>query len=31
MNYKTCVTIAEKTPKKLELILKKALEKSDYV
>lgn len=31
MSYKTCVTIAEKTPKKLDLILKKALKKSDYV
>jgi 3-dehydroquinate dehydratase I len=31
MTYKTCVTIAEKTPKKLDLILKKALKKSDYV
>ena len=30
MTYKTCVTIAEKTPKKLNLILKNALEKSDY-
>ncbi len=30
MTYKTCVTIAEKTPKKLDLILKKALKKSDY-
>jgi 3-dehydroquinate dehydratase-1 len=31
MTYKTCVTIAEKTPKKLDLLLKKALKKSDYV
>jgi len=31
MTYKTCVTIAEKTPKKLDLVLKKALKKSDYV
>jgi len=30
MAFKTCVTIAEKTPKKIELILKKALKKSDY-
>jgi len=30
MTYKTCVTIAEKTPKKFNLILKKALKKSDY-
>ena len=30
MTYKTCVTIAEKTPKKFDLILKKALKKSDY-
>ena len=30
MTYKTCVTIAEKTPKKIDLILKKALKKSDY-
>ena len=30
MTYKTCVTIAEKTPKKLDSILKKALKKSDY-
>jgi len=31
MTYKTCVTIAEKTPKKINLTLKKALKKSDYV
>jgi 3-dehydroquinate dehydratase-1 len=31
MTYKTCVTIAEKTPKKLDLVLKKALKKTDYV
>lgn len=30
MTYKTCVSIAEKTPKKLDLVLKKALKKSDY-
>ncbi len=30
MTFKTCVTIAEKTPKKFDLILKKALKKSDY-
>jgi len=30
MAFKTCVTIAEKTPKKFDLILKKALKKSDY-
>ncbi len=30
MTYKTCVTIAEKTPKKFDSILKKALKKSDY-
>lgn len=30
MTHKTCVTIAEKTPKKIDLILKKALKKSDY-
>ena len=30
MTYKTCVTIAEKTPKKLDLILKKVIKKSDY-
>ena len=30
MAYKTCVTIAEKTPKKLNSVLKKALKKSDY-
>ena len=30
MAYKTCVTIAEKTPKKFDLLLKKALKKSDY-
>ena len=31
MTFKTCVTIAEKTPKKLDATLKKALKKSDYV
>ena len=30
MTYKTCVTIAEKTPKKINAVLKKALKKSDY-
>ncbi len=30
MPYKTCVTIAEKTPKKFDSILKKVLKKSDY-
>lgn len=30
MKYKTCVTIAEKTPKKLDSVLKKVLKKSDY-
>ena len=30
MAFKTCVTIAEKNPKKLNLILNKALKKSDY-
>ena len=30
MTLKTCVTIAEKTPKKFDSILKKALKKSDY-
>jgi len=30
MTYKTCVTIAEKTPKKFDSILIKALKKSDY-
>jgi 3-dehydroquinate dehydratase-1 len=30
MAYKTCVTIAEKTPKKFDSLLKKALKKSDY-
>ncbi|KAG2473512.1 MAG: 3-dehydroquinate dehydratase [Nitrosopumilales archaeon] len=31
MKYKTCVTIAEKTPKRLKVATKKALKKSDYV
>jgi len=31
MKYKTCVTIAEKTPKRLKAVTKKALKKSDYV
>lgn len=31
MAYKTCVTIAEKTPKKLSQIVKKAAKKSNYV
>ena len=30
MTYKTCVSIAEKTPKKLKQTLAKALKKSDY-
>ncbi len=30
MKYKTCVSIAEKTPKKLSQILKKALKESDF-
>ncbi|HXV66827.1 MAG TPA: type I 3-dehydroquinate dehydratase [Nitrosopumilaceae archaeon] len=30
MTYKICVSIAEKTPKKLDLVLKKTLKKSDY-
>ena len=30
MKYKTCVSIGEKNPKKLKIILKKALSKSDY-
>ncbi len=30
MAFKTCVTLAEKNPKKLSLILNKALKKSDY-
>ena len=31
MKYKTCVSIAEKTPKRLNSVIKKALKKSDYV
>ena len=31
MKYKTCVSIAEKTPNKIKQILKIALKKSDYV
>lgn len=31
MKYKTCVTVAEKTPNKIKQILKIALRKSDYV
>ncbi len=31
MKYKTCVSIAQKTPKGLKKIVKKALKKSDYV
>jgi len=31
MTYKTCVTIAEKNQKKLNLVLKKTLKNSDYV
>ena len=30
MKYSTCVSIGEKNPKKIKLILKKALSKSDY-
>ncbi len=30
MAFKTCVTVAEKTPKKFDSVLKKALKKSDY-
>ena len=30
MTYKTCVSIAERTPKKLKKTLAKALKKSDY-
>ncbi len=30
MHYKTCVSIAEKSPKKLRDVLKKALKKSDF-
>jgi len=30
MHYKTCVSIAEKTPKKLDSVLNKAIKKSDY-
>ena len=30
MKYKTCVSIGEKNPKKLKIILKKALSKSDF-
>jgi len=31
MKYKTCVSIAQKTPRGLKKIVKKALKKSDYV
>lgn len=31
MSYKTCVTIAEKTPKKLIQTVKKAIKKSNYI
>ena len=31
MKYKTCVSIAEKTPYKIKQTLKIALKKSDYV
>ncbi len=31
MTYKTCVTVAESNPSKLKSILKKVLERSDYV
>ena len=30
MHYRTCVSIAEKTPKKLDSVLNKAIKKSDY-
>jgi len=30
MKYRTCVSIGEKNPKKVKLVLKKALSKSDY-
>ena len=30
MSYKTCVTVAEKTPRKTKQILSKALKKSEY-
>ena len=30
MKFKTCVSIAEKTPKKLSQVLKKALKESDF-
>ncbi len=30
MKYKTCVSIGEKNPKKIKIILKKALSKSDF-
>ena len=31
MKYKTCVAIAENNPKKLAIIVKNALRKSDFV
>ena len=31
MKYKTCVSIAETSPKKIRIKLKEALKKSDYV
>lgn len=31
MNYKTCISIAEKNPNKIKQTLKKSLKKSDYV
>ena len=31
MKHKTCVSIAEKTPRKFKQVVKKALQKSDYV
>jgi len=31
MKYKTCVSIAEKTPRKLKELVKRTLKKSDYV
>lgn len=30
MTYKTCASVAEKTPKKLKQTITKALKKSDY-
>jgi 3-dehydroquinate dehydratase-1 len=30
MKYRTCVSIGEKNPKKIKIVLKKALTKSDF-